>query len=66
MEQKQRIFKIGATRIVADETMSQLDNEGIRKLLAPLYPQVEHATIREVEDEQQHLIEFLARPGRKG
>ena len=42
-----RIFKIGATIIVADEQTAQMDNEQVRALLKRTYPEVAHATIRE-------------------
>jgi hypothetical protein len=42
-----RIFKIGATTIVADEQTAQMDNEQVRTLLKKTYPEVAHATIRE-------------------
>lgn len=63
----QRIFKIGATRIVADASMSALEPEQIRTLLKISYPEVTHATIREtmLEDGTQ-VLEFISQPGRKG
>ena len=64
---KQRIFKIGSTRIVADETMRDLDNEAIRDLLKRTYPEAANATIRERElEDGTLLVEYFARPGVKG
>ena len=65
--QPTRVIKIGATRIVADASMSALSAEAIRSLLKTSYPEVAHATIREttLEDGTQ-LLDFLAQPGRKG
>ncbi len=64
---KQRIFKIGTTRIVADETMRDLDNEAVRDLLKRSYPEVANATIRERElKDGTMLIEWLPVAGRKG
>ena len=62
-----RIIKIGATRIVADASMSALEPEQLRTLLKLSYPEVTHAAIREttLEDGTQ-VIEFLSQPGRKG
>ena len=42
-----RIFKIGATIIQADDSLTHLDNEQIRTILKRSYPEVAHATIRE-------------------
>ncbi len=67
MSQNQRIFKIGTVRIVADETLRELDNEAARQILKATYPEIAHATIREVTtDEEQMVVEFLPQPGRKG
>ena len=67
MSQNQRIFKIGTVRIVADETLRELDNEAARQILKVTYPEIAHATIREVTtDEEQTVVEFLPQPGRKG
>ncbi len=67
MSQNQRIFKIGTVRIVADKTLRDLDNEAARQILKATYPEIAHATIREVTtDEEQTVVEFLPQPGRKG
>ncbi len=64
---KARIFKIGATRIVADASTAQLSQEEVRAFLKPTYPEVANAAIRETNvDENTLLLEFLAQPGRKG
>ena len=63
---KQRIFKIGSTQIVADETMHDLDNEAVRDLLKRTYPEVANATIREQEEDDMIILTFLPAPGRKG
>lgn len=60
------IFKIGATRIVADESMAQLSHEQVRDLLKRTYPEVAHATLREREENSLRVLEFLPQPGRKG
>jgi hypothetical protein len=64
---QQRIFKIGATRIVADDSFRGVDNETARQILKANYPEVANATIRErtLEDGTQ-LVEYLPQPGRKG
>ena len=61
-----RVFKIGATRIVADDSMAQLSNEQIRDLLKRTYPEVAHATIREYEENGLLVLHFMAKPGHKG
>lgn len=61
-----RVFKIGATRIVEDATMSELSNEQVRDLLKRSYPEIAHATIREREQDGLHIVEYLSQPGRKG
>ena len=63
---KQRIFKIGSTQIVADETMHDLDNEGVRDLLKRTYPEVANATIREQEEDDMIVLTFFPIAGRKG
>ena len=63
-----RVFKIGSVRIVEDESMRGKDARTVQKLLAPLYPQIENATIRERTDEASGMIEiiYFSPPGRKG
>jgi hypothetical protein len=61
-----RVFKIGATRIVEDASMSALDNNAIRDLLKTSYPEIANATIRERDENGLRVVEFLPQPGRKG
>lgn len=62
-----RIFRTGATRIVEDDSLRGLDNEAVRAILKVTYPEIAHATIREVtNDDGQTVVEFLPQPGRKG
>lgn len=61
-----RVFKIGATRIVEDPSMSALTNEQVRDLLKTSYPEIANATIREREENGLRVVEFLPQPGRKG
>jgi hypothetical protein len=62
-----RIFKIGATTIQADESTTHLDHEQIRALLKRTYPEVAHATIRETTlDDGTTVLHFQAQAGRKG
>ena len=62
-----RIFKIGATTIVADEQTAQMDKEQVRTLLKKTYPEVAHATVRErtLEDGTE-VWDWIAKAGRKG
>lgn len=64
--QPARVFKIGATRIVEDASMSALDNNAIRDLLKTSYPEIANATIRERDENGLRVVEFLPQPGRKG
>jgi hypothetical protein len=64
--QTNRVFKIGATRIVEDASMSAMDNNAVRDLLKTSYPEIANATIREREEEGLRVVEFLPQPGRKG
>ncbi|CAG0944194.1 MAG: hypothetical protein K8L99_12070 [Anaerolineae bacterium] len=67
MSQVQRIFQIGATRIVADDSFRGVDNESARQVLKASYPEVANATIRErTLDDGTQLVEYLPQPGRKG
>ncbi|OQY78538.1 MAG: hypothetical protein B6D42_16020 [Anaerolineae bacterium UTCFX5] len=61
-----RVFKIGATRIVEDPSMSSLDNNAVRDVLKTSYPEIANATIREREEYGLRVVEFLPQPGRKG
>jgi hypothetical protein len=63
-----RVFKIGSVRIVEDESMQGKSTKEIQKMLAPLYPQIENATIRERTDEATGVTEvsYLPAAGRKG
>jgi hypothetical protein len=63
-----RVFKIGSVRIVEDESMQGRSAKDVQKMLAPLYPQVENATIREHTDEASGVVEisYLPAAGRKG
>lgn len=64
--QPTRVFKIGATRIVEDSSMSSLDNSAVRDLLKTTYPEIANATIRERDESGLRVVEFLPQPGRKG
>ena len=63
-----RVFKIGSVRIVEDDSMRGRSAAEVQKLLAPLYPQIENATLREHTDEESGVtvLEWLPKAGRKG
>ena len=63
-----RVFVIGGVRIVEDASMAGKSTPKIQKMLTPLYPQIENATVRERTDETSGMIvtEWIAKPGRKG
>lgn len=66
-DQTNRIFKIGTSRIVEDESMRGLDQEAIREILKQSYPEVAHATIRErTLEDGTNILDFIPLPGRKG
>ena len=62
-----RIFKIGPTTIVEDESLAGLDLDAVKRILQQTYPEVAHATLRERTLESgATCYDFIARPGRKG
>ncbi len=62
-----RIFKIGTTTIVEDESMTGLDLDSVKQILQRSYPEVAHATVREMTLEDGTLaIHYIPRAGRKG
>lgn len=61
-----RVFKIGATRLVEDPSMSGLSNEQVRDMLKTTYPEIANATLRERDENGLRVVEFLPQPGRKG
>jgi len=64
--QPSRVFKIGATRVVEDASMSSLSNDQVRDLLKISYPEIANATLRERDENGLRVVEFLPQPGRKG
>ncbi|MBN1137662.1 MAG: hypothetical protein JXM73_13835 [Anaerolineae bacterium] len=61
-----RIFKIGTTKIVEDDSMAGLTVEQVRDRLKTTYPELAEATVREKTEGDVTYVEWLARPGRKG
>ncbi|MEM9955265.1 MAG: PRTRC system protein C [Chloroflexota bacterium] len=64
--QLQRVFIIGDTRIVENETLVNLTNEEAQHMLAFTYPEVENAKVTTSVQNGQLVIEFMNRPGKKG
>ena len=62
-----RIFKIGTTRIVEDASLSGKSLDDVKAILQRSYPEIAHATVRETMlEDGTKLVEWLAKPGRKG
>ena len=62
-----RIFKIGATTIVEDDSLAGKTLDEVKDILKRTYPEVAHATVRErTLDDGTQVVEWLAKPGRKG
>jgi hypothetical protein len=61
-----RIFKIGSTRIVEDESMRDMSNEQVQEILAFQYPEVANATLHTTEKDGNLFVEWISKPGRKG
>jgi len=61
-----RIFKVGNTRIVEDDSTRIMSNEQMRDQLRRQFPEVANATISERTDGTHRIVEFLPQPGRKG
>jgi hypothetical protein len=61
-----RVFKVGTTRIVEDDSTRNLTNEQMKTFLKASYPEVANATISERSDGTTRMVEFLPQPGRKG
>ena len=62
-----RVFKIGTTTLVEDDTLAGKTLDEIKDILKQTYPEVTHATVRErTLDDGTAVIDFLPKPGRKG
>jgi hypothetical protein len=62
-----RIFKIGTTTIVEDDSLAGKTLDEVKDILKRTYPEVAHATVRErTLDDGTQVVEWLAKPGRKG
>lgn len=66
MSEQPRVFKIGATKIVENDSTRHLTNEQVKAMLKVDFPEIANATITERSDGQTRVIEFLPQPGRKG
>lgn len=65
--QQPRVFKIGTSTIVEDDSLVGLDIEGVKQLLVHSYPEIAHATLRErTLADGTLLYEWVAVAGRKG
>ena len=62
-----RIFKIGTTTIVEDESLAGKTLDEVKDILKRIYPEVAYTTVRETTlDDGTPVIHFIPRPGRKG
>ena len=61
-----RVFKIGTTRIVENDTTRGKSAADVQALLKAAYPEVANATVRERVEGEYQVVEFLPQPGRKG
>lgn len=62
-----RIFKIGATTIVEDDSLTGKTLDEVKDILKRTYPEVAHATVRErTLEDGTRCYDFIARAGRKG
>ena len=61
-----RIFKIGSTKVVEDDSLAGLSINEVRDRLKTTFPEVAQATVREKTEDDITYVEFLPRPGRKG
>ena len=62
-----RVFKIGTSTIVEDESMSGLDLDAVKQILQRTYPEVAHATVREVTlEDGSTCYHFIPVAGKKG
>ncbi|MEL6321193.1 MAG: PRTRC system protein C [Cyanobacteria bacterium J06626_14] len=61
-----RIFKIGSTRIVEDDSMRDMTNEQVQEMLAFSHPEVANAKISTTEKDGSLFVEFIPKAGRKG
>lgn len=62
-----RVFKIGTSTIVEDESMSGLDLDAVKQILQRTYPEVAHATVREITLEDGTVaVHYIPQAGKKG
>ena len=62
-----RIFKIGATTIVEDDSLTGKTLDEVKDILKRTYPEVAHATIRErTLEDGTVVLDFIPVAGRKG
>ena len=62
-----RIFKIGSTTILEDDSLVGKSLDEVKTILQRTYPEVAHATVREVTLEDGTLaIHYIPQAGRKG
>ena len=62
-----RIFKIGTTTIAQDDSLAGKSLDEIKTILQRTYPEVAHATVREVTLEDGTVaVHYIPQAGKKG
>ena len=62
-----RVFKIGTTTIVEDDSLAGKTLDEVKDILKRSYPEVAHATIRErTLEDGTTVLDFIPVAGRKG
>jgi hypothetical protein len=62
-----RIFKIGTTTIAQDESLAGKSPDEIKTILQQTYPEVAHATVREITLEDGTVaVHYIPQAGKKG
>jgi hypothetical protein len=62
-----RVFKIGSTTIVEDESLAGKSLDEVKTILQRTYPEVAHATVREVTlDDGSTCYHYIPVAGKKG
>ncbi|QPC83078.1 hypothetical protein G4Y79_01495 [Phototrophicus methaneseepsis] len=62
-----RIFKIGTTTIAQDDSLAGKSLDEIKTILQRTYPEVAHATVREITLEDGTVaVHYIPQAGKKG
>jgi PRTRC genetic system protein C len=62
-----RIFQVGMTTITEDDSTRGMTPQQVKTILKRAYPEIANAEIKETtRDDGTQVIQFVAKPGRKG